>query len=1005
MKNFTRLFLPSFLLAVVIVLLIHFEPFSAPNAARDGFLVELRVSSAKASAARLFFDRGQGFRLLDSKVVPIASAQDQTVRFVVPPGWYQAMRLEVGPGTDGLTLAAARIVDLAGQERSLMSPLQFQAQLATDRVEQQAETLRIAGGATVIFQPPLVLAPPIAWSESLLQLILIAALSVLVLWRMEARLDEFFLRARRLADGMQARPILTIFLAAAGAVIVACHPVIFLGKSYVSPNNRAPTLSGEFDAGPIEDPKGSDTGAVMWAHLPYSVVQHRAIFQDHEWPLWNRFNTCGAPLLGQGQSMLGDPLHWLAIAAAGAPWAWDAKFVLSRLLFAFGVGLLVRAATGRVAVAALLGASAAFIGFFAYRLNHPACFSLGYAPWILLAWWQIARAPGWRAGVTGAALLLAANWCELNSGTAKEAAMLLIGLNATGFLVVAFLNRAAGERARKLVLGTVSGLIFVLLSAPCWLVFLDALSRAYTFYGKPVTYQISPALLLGFFDDLFYRQTAPSELHSNPAANFFVLLGVLWAIAAASRLRGEGGYRALLLGALPPFALAFGLVPASLIERLPFLRNISHIDNTFSCVLIVLMFPLAGFGLRACFDETAEAKWRREWRLVLMLVAVLAALFFGHTQAHARVAAGSAQLGEFPAKSVFFCGYAAALFVALGLLPWALRSLSGRPTIGPCLVAALALAALHFRHGMYGETKFDAYVVNPQERIDLLETTSAIAALRRAQTEPGRVLGIRGVLAPGFNAALGLETPASADALISPYWREIVEAAGVPLVWGWRVAVAKENLPAQQPLFDLMNVRHYLAVPGEPPPTPSSLRSLGAADLEVLTSPTAWPRAFFTDSVQRYGTVQDFIQRVRNGDGRPFASVVEGESAAPVLAAELSARQIVSATDYRLTNNSTEFTVDAPGAGVVVLSEAYEAGCFRVLVNGRSTPSFRANHLFQAVALSTAGRYVIRFSYEPAGWSTSLWLAGLGGGLLLGGLAGLLWTSPKRMPPNMRSGT
>ena len=56
-------------------------------------------------------------------------------------------------------------------------------------------------------------------------------------------------------------------------------------------------------------------------------------------------------LLGQGQSMIGDPLHWITILAGGATWAWDLKFVLAKLLFAFGIGLLVRAATGRLGVA------------------------------------------------------------------------------------------------------------------------------------------------------------------------------------------------------------------------------------------------------------------------------------------------------------------------------------------------------------------------------------------------------------------------------------------------------------------------------------------------------------------------------------------------------------------------------------------------------------------------------------------------------------------------------
>ena len=73
--------------------------------------------------------------------------------------------------------------------------------------------------------------------------------------------------------------------------------------------------------------------------MPYSAVEHRAIVVDGEWPLWNRFNSSGVTLLGQGQSMLGDPLHFIVILADGASWAWDLKFLVAKALFAAGLGL------------------------------------------------------------------------------------------------------------------------------------------------------------------------------------------------------------------------------------------------------------------------------------------------------------------------------------------------------------------------------------------------------------------------------------------------------------------------------------------------------------------------------------------------------------------------------------------------------------------------------------------------------------------------------------------
>ncbi len=62
----------------------------------------------------------------------------------------------------------------------------------------------------------------------------------------------------------------------------------------------------------LEDTRGSDIGAMMWAMVPYSIVQRDAV-RHGERPLWIRQNASGRPLWGQGQSFFLDPLHWLTI--------------------------------------------------------------------------------------------------------------------------------------------------------------------------------------------------------------------------------------------------------------------------------------------------------------------------------------------------------------------------------------------------------------------------------------------------------------------------------------------------------------------------------------------------------------------------------------------------------------------------------------------------------------------------------------------------------------------
>ena len=284
----------------------------------------------------------------------------------------------------------------------------------------------------------------------------------------------------------------------------------------------------------------------MVYNVPNSALEYDAIFRDHEFPLWNRYVSTGLPLFSQGQSMLGNPLHFLAIAANGASWAWDLKFLIAKALFCFGIGLCLWSLTHRLSVSALLGASSAWIGFFAYRFNHPAFFSLCFAPWVLLPWLISLRGAPSRSPadpslnshrpILVAMLgLLLADWCELTSGTAKEACMILIFMNAAGLLIVASHPADGLFRFRTLGIMIGASLCFFLLSAPHWLPFLDALKHGLSWYDAPLVYQLSPGFLIGLFDDIFSQDFTPLEAHTHPSANFLVLLGFLWLIAGGCR--------------------------------------------------------------------------------------------------------------------------------------------------------------------------------------------------------------------------------------------------------------------------------------------------------------------------------------------------------------------------------------------------------------------------------------------------------------------------------------
>ena len=992
MNRLLRILTFPCLLAAVLTLWWRWQPLSSPD---SGFVLEMSLISPTSGQAWLRFNTGDGWNFRDTRFIwVVASKEPKTYRAALPSGVFKTFRLLPIAGCPDHILTGARIVDPTGAEVATLPAARYAADLNT-----------LPFG----LERPLRLSAPgeKTWLESAAEFALLLTVFALAGALLARRAGRFVEKARscwsRAGPWFPAHPRLTLLAAALLAVAASCHPVVFFGRSFVSPGNGVsclydiqPTLPGT-PPGPVEQPNGSDMMATLWAHLPYSMVTHQAVFRDGELPLWNRYVMSGLTLLGQGQSMPGDPLFWLTVCADGAAWAWDLRFLLSKTLFALGIGLLVWTTTGRLGIAALLTVSSAFLGFFAFRCNHPAFFSVCTSPWMLLCWLRATAAPTVRGAGGWALGLLAANWLELNSGTAKEASMLILGMNGTGALALLLSRGDRGLRWKKFALLAGSCVAFIAVSAPLWVVFFDTLRRGFTIYDDPFAYQLPAALLVTLFDDLFARQLMSNEGHVDPAVNFLVLLGVLWLLADLRRICADRVALAVALAALPPLALVFGVIPPSWIVRLPLIRNIIHTDDTFISTLIVPLFVLAGFGLRHCGETLRFAqKWHRSWRRTLGLLAVLAALYFGTVSAMVRPEV-SFKFQPATQFSPFFCWYAAALLAGVALLPWLARRLAvgrGSPPAN-LLCALLILAAFHFRHGMWLDTKFDTYVMNPQARMTLQAHSPAVETVRALQADPARTLGFGRVLNPGFNIVLGLESPMGADAVIPGDLMQWFDAAGIPTAL-WTTALTKENLALVKPVYDAMNIRYYLgsmALADAPSP---GLRRIAVSDLEVLASEAAWPRAFFTDRLACYPDVSVLLSWVKRGDGRPFAAVMRDESHAPELPGKLSGRTIAAARDYRLTANTTSFTLDAPHAGVAVLNESFVADDFRARINGEPAAVFRVNHLFKGVALPAAGTYRVEIEYWPHLLTPALYVALLGLLAAAAGAVWLLWPTSRR---------
>lgn len=954
---------------------------------REYYFFDVTLTSTTAGSTQLFWDLGHGFNEYDSSRQPLKiEPQPVNYRFMIPMGRIHALRFDPVDGAGLFTFKHAQIVDSRGRIVKVFRPEDLQPANGILQTWTEALTRHVstdpASNDPVLklhLDTPLELKPG---AEIRLRLGWLAAWPVLllgVLLSLRPVARAFTRAAARLLALAQPHPGRTIALAAALVVAIQCSPVIFHGRSFASPNNGGHMLYQGLPALPADtddmstNTGSSDTGALLFQHLYYPMVQRDAL-RAGEWPLWNRYSLSGEPLLGQGQSMFGDPFNFLTIATDGAGWAWDLRFLIARWLLAAALGGIVWQLTRHLGAALLTTLGAGFLGFFTYRLVHPANFSVCYAPAILFAWTGLLRADAPRRLIIWLVALVAANWLTMTSGTVKEAYMLMVGLNFAGVLLLFLRPECANRRSLVLVAACGAGFGFVLLSAPLWISFLSAWGHSMTGYDTPHADTLRLTHLIGFFDDIFYRQTAKEENVVAPALNFLFLVGVLvWVVQPRRQGPDHTGW-ALVLAALPPFALTFGVVPPALIEKIPFVGNIVHVGNTFSCVLMPLIAVLGGLGFRDVWESVTRGDGAPIHRRLWLALATLLALYFVTATAFD--------------KSPFFAGYAPALGLAAAALPLGWQAARhDRLSLAPLwVVLVLGVPLLLWRHSQYRESSFPHYTFVPGPRSNLHASSPAIALLKTHQTEPGRVNGWESVLYASYNTVPRLEGVYGVDAVRSRHYHDLADALGLERVWNWdwpnREAQSRELVRK----YDLYNVTHWLATPTPGPHPIDGLTQIGRADLDVYASPTAWPRAFFADRATTYAQPADFARLLTGGDGRPFAAVQTSDFVDQPLALPLAVpstpREIRAARDYRFSPNKTAFTIDAPRAGVAVLTETYYLDDFQVTVNGRRADYFRVNHAFKAVLLPAAGTYRIEFAYWPKHFTAALW-CGLAGAVFL----------------------
>ncbi|MCX7840354.1 MAG: YfhO family protein, partial [Anaerolineae bacterium] len=164
--------------------------------------------------------------------------------------------------------------------------------------------------------------------------------------------------------------------------------------------------------------------------------------------------------------------------------------------------------------------------------------------------------------------------------------------------------------------------------------------------------------------------------------------------------------------------------------------------------------------------------------------------------------------------------------------------------------------------------------------------------------------------------------------------------------------------------YDLLNTKFLIARKNAPVDRDKFVLVFEDAAFNVYENTRALPRAFVVTDVRIAPNHAAALEMVRAADFDPAQSVIlETDDRRPMTDASSVVGRPSSVSIVGYGPNEIWLNVDAPRAGVLVLSEVFYPG-WRAWVNDRDVEVMRANYLFRAVAVP-AGTSRVRLLYEP----------------------------------------
>lgn len=752
-------------------------------------------------------------------------------------------------------------------------------------------------------------------------------------------------------------------------VVVSVYPILFFGKSYDSPMGQAllsspgsinPSIPG-FDETQSHYDKfvGNDTGAFAWAIAPNQVAALKSIKKYQEFPYFNKYVGGGIANFAQSNNLILDPLNIFIYIFDGNSWGFDLKFIFSKLIFVLGIFFLTKFITKSDSDSLIIATMSIFIGYFHYRVQHPAIFSITYAPFLLHFWHRFKDSfdNSKYNPITFLSLIVLFNFLVINSGPLKEVSMIALMINLYGAALFLFGKpyyfKKLGE---KFLILFILSLSIILVCSFNFILFLDYLSQNFSNYDAPSVTQMPLSYSLGFFNKELLRYSA--GFSSNI---FFLFVLVCFFMNIKKYLFSSKTMLAFIFFVIN-FSLAYQVIPWQLIIKIPFLNNIFHLWDvfTFPAFLFLILFS-ANFLV---ILRNSQFKKNKRLILYVFLTYLTLSIFYlyGEYINFEKVSDKGAIVIILTLFSLLLCFYIPKKNIQIKIF------------IGLICFINIFANTFHVKPSKF----LDNFLTQPMNRGDYNFHSSSINFIKdKLKNESFRVMGFSDsksshVLFPGFNTRLGIDSVVPVDPIRNPNFNYFLDTGDFinSNNWNWLRLLNDSTIIKSRNLIDKLNVKYIISHRGVNL-SDYKLEKIHSSDYDVWINKSYWPKSFSTNNVIIYKNEKQ-LKNLLKIPLKPFALIESNKN--NNLAQPSTKYRLAKGYNYHETNNSISFTVDSTKGDIIVVNQNYYKDDYVFQINNEACKYFKVNVYMIGCKVKSEGLQQVTVEYKPKYANLSLYL-------------------------------